>query len=57
MPMTSNLNLVMTTFDAVPEDMARLGAIAKPMGLSRSALLRLLISRYVRRAAKQTPAK
>jgi hypothetical protein len=53
MPMTSNLNLVMTTFDAVPEDMARLGAIAKPMGLSRSALLRLLISRYVRRADRK----
>ncbi|HXA78737.1 MAG TPA: hypothetical protein VNV41_16500 [Candidatus Acidoferrales bacterium] len=45
--------LVLTSFDAVPEHMEQLGVIAKSMGLTRSALLRLLISQYVRRAAKR----
>jgi hypothetical protein len=49
--MTSNLTL--TSFDAVPEHMAKLGTIAKSLGLPRSALLRLLIAKYVRRAARQ----
>jgi hypothetical protein len=53
--MTSNLTL--TSFDAVPEHMEHLGMIAKSLGLTRAALLRLLIARYVRRAAKQAAGK
>ena len=49
--MTSNLTL--TSFDCVPEHMERLGAIAKSLGLTRSALLRLLIARYVRRETRK----
>jgi hypothetical protein len=47
------LKLSLTSFDAVPDHMTQLGEIARSMGLTRSALLRLLISRYVRRATKQ----
>jgi hypothetical protein len=43
----------LTSFDCVPGDMARLAEIARSMGLTRSGLLRLLISKYVRRAARQ----
>jgi hypothetical protein len=53
--MTSDL--VLTTFDCVPEHMAQLSAIAKSKGLSRGALLRLLISQYVNRAAKKQNLK
>ena len=52
--MTSNLAL--TSFDCVPEHMKQLGMIAKSLGLTRSALLRLLIARHVRRAAKAASA-
>jgi hypothetical protein len=45
--------LTLSSFDAVPDHMEQLGAIAKTMGLTRSALLRLLIAKCVRRAAKQ----
>jgi hypothetical protein len=38
-----------TSFDAVPEDMAELSIIAKIQGLTRSALLRQIIAKYVRR--------
>jgi len=48
-------NLRMASFDCVPEHMEQLGTIAKSLGLTRAALLRLLIARYVRRAAKQLP--
>jgi hypothetical protein len=44
--------LTLTSFDAVPDHMEQLGAIAETMGLTRSALLRLLIAKYVRRAAR-----
>ncbi len=46
-------SLTLTSFDAVPAHMEQLGTIAKTLGLTRSALLRLLIARYVRRATKQ----
>jgi predicted DNA-binding protein len=46
--MTSDLTL--TSFDCVPEHMEQLGKIAKSLGLTRAALLRLIIARYVRRA-------
>ena len=46
-------SLTLTSFDAVPEHMEQLGGIARTIGLTRSALLRLMIARYVRRAAKQ----
>lgn len=49
--MTSPLKL--TAFDCVPEHMGQLGVIAKSKGLTRSALLRLLIAQYVRREAKR----
>lgn len=49
--MTSNLTL--TSFDCVPEHMAELGKIAKSLGLTRSALLRFLIARYVHRARQK----
>lgn len=45
-------NLTLTSFDAVPDHMERLGTIAKGFGLTRSALLRLLIAKYVRRTQK-----
>ena len=48
--MTSKLKF--TGFDAVPDHMERLGTIAKGFGLTRSALLRLLIAKYVRRTQK-----
>jgi hypothetical protein len=47
--MTSNLKF--TGFDCVPEHMTQLGLIARESGLTRSALLRMLIAQYVRRHA------
>jgi hypothetical protein len=46
-------NLVMTSFDSVPEHMQQLSEISRSLGLTRSALLRMLIAKYVRRSAKQ----
>lgn len=45
------MKLKITAFDAVPEHMKALGKCARTMGLSRSALLRLTIARYVKRHA------
>jgi hypothetical protein len=50
-------NLKFTGFDCVPEHMEQLGMIAKSLGLTRSALLRLLIARYVQRELKKQAAK
>lgn len=40
--------LRLTAFDAVPEDMKALGAIANRLHISRSGLLRMLIVKYIR---------
>jgi predicted transcriptional regulator len=43
----------LTSFDCVPEHMAQLGTIARSLGISRSALLRLMIAQYVKRAERR----
>ena len=53
--MTSDL--VLTSFDCVPEHMAQFTKIAKSKGLTRSALLRILIAEYVKRHAPTAPTK
>jgi len=53
--MTSDL--VLTSFDCVPEHMVQLRTIARSKGLTRSALLRLLVAEYVKRHAKEAAAK
>jgi hypothetical protein len=42
------MKLTMFAFDGVVGHMKKLGTIAKSKGLSRAALLRLLISDYIR---------
>lgn len=42
------MNLKMTAFDCVPAHMEKLGKIANSKGLSRAALLRLLIFECIR---------
>jgi hypothetical protein len=49
--MTSEYTL--TSFDCVPEHMESFTAIARSMGISRSALLRLMIAQYVKRAERR----
>jgi len=49
--MESIKQLRMTSFYMIPEDMKRLSAIEHSRGLHRSALLRLVVSDFVRRAA------
>jgi hypothetical protein len=50
------MKLKLTTFDCVPEHMKKFTAIAHSKGLSRSALLRLMVAEYVRREAKTAAA-
>jgi hypothetical protein len=46
-------DLKFSGFDGIPEHMAQLGEIAKSLGLSRGALLRLLIAQYLRRESRK----
>jgi hypothetical protein len=45
----SSLNLKLTSFEAIPAHMAQFDKIAKAQGLTKSALLRLMVARTVRR--------
>jgi predicted transcriptional regulator len=47
------LQTKLTSFECVPEHMAQLSIIAKEQGLNRSALLRQIVAKYVRRAERQ----
>jgi post-segregation antitoxin (ccd killing protein) len=51
--MPSDLNLKMVTVMAVPEHWEQFTALARAQGLSISALLRQMVAREVRRAARQ----
>jgi predicted DNA-binding protein len=45
--------LKVTTIMLIPEHMAQLKALAEPQGLTASALVRVAIVEYLRRAARQ----
>jgi len=47
------MRLKITSFEAVPAHMAALRVIAHDQGISRSGLLRQLIVKEIRRAAKE----
>jgi len=51
------VQLRLTSFDAVPEHMKQLSAIAQSKGLSCAAYLRFMIARECRRAAKAASVK
>jgi hypothetical protein len=46
-----------TGFDAVPEHLTQLGVIAESLGISRSALLRLVIAQYIHREARKAKSQ
>ena len=52
----SSLQLKLTSFDAVPSHMRALSEIASRRGLSKSAFLRQMIARTVRREAGKRKA-
>ncbi|MGA3294258.1 MAG: hypothetical protein ABSE45_09800 [Candidatus Acidiferrales bacterium] len=54
--MKNSSQLKLTSIMVVPSHMAQLRAVAQSQGLNSSAVVRMLIARYVRRAAKQAGA-
>ena len=52
----TSLELKLTSFDAIPADLARLSELAAERGLSRSAYLRQLIHLTVQRAERAEKA-